>query len=177
MTLDVRSQHTRGTASAPRRRSRRLLVTIHIATSVALFGTSVELVLSASRAASAETAREANDIYELIRVLTYAIGIPFSFVALASGILLAVTSRWGVFRHWWVTGKLALLVGTLAVGGVLDGPTIDSLRHATTTGHMGAASQRWTLIAAFAAQAAMVFAALTLAVYKPRGRLPHRRPR
>jgi len=45
-----------------------------------------------------------------MNLLTFSLGIPLSFIALASGVLLATTSKWGLFGCWWGTTRPALLV-------------------------------------------------------------------
>jgi hypothetical protein len=47
--------------------------------------------------------------------LAFSLGIPLSFIALASGVRLATTSEWGVFGDWRVPAKPALPAGVLTV--------------------------------------------------------------
>jgi hypothetical protein len=105
-----------------------------------------------------------------MRLLTYTLGIPFSFVALATGALLAICSKWGLLRYWWVTGKLVLLLATILTGALLTGPSIDTMLEATEHAPPGGSGARWTLVAAVAVQISFVLAATVLAVFKPGGR-------
>jgi hypothetical protein len=63
-------------ARPPSTAARRTLLAIHIASSVGLLGSSIELLLAASRAATRSDPRHAHTLYELIRLLTYALGVP-----------------------------------------------------------------------------------------------------
>jgi predicted integral membrane protein DUF2269 len=151
---------------------RRTILTIHIASGVALLGTSAGLAITAVRAATRSDPQQAHTIYELMRLLTYSLGIPFSFIALISGLTLAVSSKWGVVRYWWVTAKVAFLVATILVGALLTGPSIDTMLGETRPGFPGDDAAQWTLVAAVGVQIAMVLSAIVLAVFKPGGRVP-----
>jgi uncharacterized membrane protein len=102
---------------------RKLLLTVHIASAVALLGSSFGLLITAVRAATRGDQAQAHTLYELMRLLTYSSGVPFSFLALAAGVLLALTSSWGLLRHWWVLAKLGLLLATILVGALVTGPS------------------------------------------------------
>jgi hypothetical protein len=81
-----------------------------------------------------------------------------------SGVLLGLGSKWGVFRHAWVTAKLGLLVATAAVGAAITGPALDR----ASAGDGGAST--WVLVATASVQVTMLVAATALSVYKPGGR-------
>jgi hypothetical protein len=46
-------------------------------------------------------------------------GIPLSFAALLTGVLLGLGTKWGVLRYPWVTTKLLLIVSVIAVGALV----------------------------------------------------------
>jgi hypothetical protein len=134
-----------------------------------LLGSSLELVIGAIRAATRSDPQQAHTLYELIRLLTYALGVPLALVALATGIWLALNSPWGLFRHWWIVAKLTALLVTIGIGALVDGREVDALRRATGDG-AAPATAAWFLSAGFGAQALLVLTAIVLAVFKPRGR-------
>ena len=154
--------------------TRTTVLTVHIASAVALVGTTAGLAVMAGRAEADDDFRGAHAVYEVMQLLTLTLGIPLSFLALISGAILAITGRWGLFGYWWVTAKLALLVAVIVVGATVTGASIDTLLDVTTVRPAAASDARWTLIAAVAAQGAMVLAATALAVVRPGGRI--RRP-
>jgi len=161
---------------APRRlltgASRKTVLTIHIASSVALLGSSAGLLLAGLRAATRSEPAQAHTIYELMQLLAFSLGVPCSFIALLSGATLALTSRWGLVRHWWVMTKLLLLLATILTGALVTGRSIDAMLDDTAPGGTGGDGAQWTLVIAVAAQLTMVVAANVLAVFKPAGRTP-----
>jgi hypothetical protein len=91
---------------------RKAVLTVHLVAAVALLGASIVLLVTGLYAATRDDPREAHAIYSLLRLLTFSLDVPLAFIALAGGALLALTSKWGIFRHWWVTTKLAILLTT-----------------------------------------------------------------
>ena len=59
-------------------------------------------------------------------------GIPLSLTSLATGLVLGLGSKWGVFRYRWVTAKLLLNLSVILVGAFLIGPTTAALATAAT---------------------------------------------
>jgi hypothetical protein len=142
---------------------RRAMLTCHICSGVGLLG-SVAVVLAINiRAAATADAQLAASAYELLSMLTLAFGIPLSFVSLLTGVFLGLSSRWGVLRHGWVVGKLALLIGVILMGSLILGPGTDAMRRGD-----GGAQAR--LIAGSAYDVAALLVATGLSVFKPRGR-------
>jgi hypothetical protein len=146
-----------------RPRVRRALLTAHIVAGVGLLG-SVAVVLAINvRAATTADADLAASSYELLAMLTLAFGIPLSVVALATGVMLGLSSHWGVWRHAWVATKLALLIGVLLVGALVLGPGTDAMRDGD-----GGAEARLIVGASYDVAALML--ATGLSVFKPRRR-------
>src|SRR5205085_11616204 len=150
---------------------RTAVLRVHVASAVALLGTSAGLVIMALHAGERADRQSAHAVYEVMRLLVLSLGIPLSFIALISGAALAVTGRWGLFGYWWVTLKLALLVAVIVVGATLTGRSIGTLLGITARSSPLVSGARWTLLAATAVQAAMVLAATILSVVRPGGRI------
>jgi hypothetical protein len=155
---------------------RTAVLTVHIASAVALLGTSAGLVIMALHAGGRADRQSAHAVYEVMRLLTLSLGIPLSFTALVSGAALAVTGRWGLFGYWWVTLKLGLLVAVIVVGATLTGGSIGTLLDVTERTRPAMSDARWTLLAATGVQAAMVLAATILSVVRPGGRIRSPQP-
>jgi hypothetical protein len=105
--------------------------------------------------------------------LTWFVILPLAVASLLTGLLSALGSTWGLWRHYWVLFKLAinllatviLLLYTQTVDHFADlarGPSVDlgGSRPVTFVLHSGAAL-------------AAVLTATVLAVYKPRGMTPY----
>jgi hypothetical protein len=83
-------------------RLRRATLTVHIAASVGLLGDVAAVLAVNVRAATAADPAFAAAAYELLEMFSLVFGIPLSLVALVSGIVLGLGTKWGVLRHlWW----------------------------------------------------------------------------
>jgi hypothetical protein len=100
------------------RRTRRTVLTLHIAGGVGLLGVCAVIVLADVRAL---TLADPQPAYELM-VSTPLLGIPLSFLSLVTGVVLGLTSKWGVLRYGWVSTKLVLNVSVILVGALILGP-------------------------------------------------------
>ncbi|MEV0235190.1 hypothetical protein [Nonomuraea sp. NPDC050786] len=152
--------------SAVRSRIRKTVMVIHIVASVALLGEVWGLVVLNTAAAMTKDTGLAHAAYRLMPGLVFAGGIPLSLTALATGVILGLTSHWGLFRHYWVTAKLVLLVAVICVGMFLFDP--EGMAALTEGGAAAPASRQWGQIAALGAQVAMLMTATALSVFKPR---------
>jgi hypothetical protein len=142
---------------------RRALLTGHIITGVGLLG-SVAVVLAINiRAATTADAQLAASSYDLLAMLTLLFGIPLSFASLISGVLLGLSSQWGVLRYGWVMTKLVLLIGVILMGALVLGPGTDSMRDGD-----GGAEAR--LIAGAGYDVFALLCSTGLSVFKPRRR-------
>jgi hypothetical protein len=169
--------HTQIRSRAGRTHLRKSLLTLHVVTAVGLLGSVAGLLVAGTRAATRDDVAEAHAIYGLMAILPFALGIPLSFLALGSGVLLGLTSRWGVLRHWWVSAKLVLLVATILLGALVVGPTGAALLDGTTAAAAVDRTGAWRLVAVLAIQLAMVLTAVILAMFRPAGRAPWARLR
>jgi hypothetical protein len=138
------------------RRWRHTVLTIHIVASVAILGDSAGFLAIAIRARGLDT-RAAHASYEILGMLSLTFGIPLSFVALTTGVVLGLGSQWGVFRYPWVVLKLVLLLSVMAVGGFVIGPAESAaLKGTGATGSL-VAGAAWDVVALTTAVALSVF--------------------
>jgi hypothetical protein len=147
-------------------RARQTLKTIHIVSGVGLLGTTAATLLLAVTATTSDDPASSREIYRLMSLQSAVFGIPLSLLALSSGILLGLATRWGVLRHWWTTAKLILILGVIVNGSLMIGPSVDDLRHGPP-----AAGTETRLVIAAAGSLAMLLSTTTLSVFKPRGRV------
>jgi hypothetical protein len=139
------------------------VLTLHIVAGVGLLG-DVGAVLAVNiRAAGTGDPALAAASYDLLAMFTVLFGIPLSFIALGTGILLGLSSRWGIVHHAWVAAKLVLLLGVILVGALVLGPGTEAMRNGD-----GGAEAR--LIAGSAYDVAALTLATGLSVFKPRRR-------
>lgn len=155
--------------------ARKLALTVHVAASVALLGTTAATLVLALRAALTDDGELAHATYRLMETLSFALNIPLSLLALVSGVVVGLGSKWGILRHWWVTTKLALLLAVIAIGALVVGAGIGEALEAAPGAEP--ASAQWRIVAGAAAAVTALLGAATLSVYKPGGRRrPWRRP-
>ncbi len=156
-------------------RIRKLTITAHVAFSVGWLGaTAAFLVLSIAGIAShdAEVVRGA---YLSMDLISRFVIIPLSLAALATGLLQALGTPWGLFRYYWVLVKFgiaifattALLVHELGVMAEaarrVSGSAPETLFSADFL------SLKTELVRAPSLAIVLLFALTTLGVYKPWG--------
>jgi hypothetical protein len=109
--------------------------------------------------------------YSAMKVTTWAVIVPLCFASLATGLIGALGTPWGLFRHYWVLAKLVLTVLATIVLLAHTQP-IDLLAHAAARVSLALAdlhSVRVQLLVDAAAALGVLLAATVLAIYKPRG--------
>jgi hypothetical protein len=149
------------------RRSRPLL-TLHILATVGLFGADLVLV---TLGFFAVFGADPNTVYPAARLVGETIVAPLALISLASGVVLARLTGWGLFRYWWVTLKLAItLVLTLVVLTVLV-PRLGNAAAFAAAGAPFDVAHRLPLALAPALAAVFLILNVALAVYKPRWRV------
>lgn len=94
---------------------RKLTLTTHVATSVGLLGSIAAFLALAVTGLVAEDAQSVRSVYLAMESTARLVIVPLALAALATGVLLSLTTPWGLFRHYWVVAKLALTVFTVVV--------------------------------------------------------------
>jgi hypothetical protein len=154
---------------------RKLLLTLHLAFAVGWVGAVtayVPLAISAVSGQDTQTERAALIAMELIG---WSVIVPLAVATVLTGLVMAVGTPWGLFRHYWV---LITLVLTIILTGVLLNhmPSVSALADAARAGesmHSEAhsAEKEHTLLHA-SAGLLVLLAIMLLNVYKPRGLTP-----
>src|SRR3954447_11962931 len=138
---------------------RNAVLTLHIALSVGLLGDSAGYLAVALRTSTLGNPMLVHDSLKTLNMFSLAFGIPLSFGALLTGLVLGLGTRWGVFRYPWVVAKLALIVSVILVGAFVIGPGSNELVDGTdTTGR---------LIAGATYDVVALAIATSLSVFKP----------
>jgi hypothetical protein len=160
-------------------RVRKIALTAHVTSSVGWIGAvAVFLVLALAGLNSKdfETVRAA---YVSMELTGWFVIVPLALASLLTGLVQALGTAWGLFRHYWVLVKLVITV--LA--------TVILLVHMRPIGHMAEAVRRATLddgelgglriqlVADAGAALVVLLVAVVLSVFKPQGRPRYRRRR
>ena len=143
---------------------RKLLLTTHIGASVGLLGTDATVLLLAVTGARG---REPAAVYPAAQLIGSLVLVPAALLSLASGVLLGLLTPWGLFRHWWVTAKLALTTA----GAVLSVVVLTPALAGAAAGGSVPSAQRLELVRDSAAASVVLLVTLVLSVYKPFGRV------
>jgi hypothetical protein len=151
------------------RRARAALLTVHVAVSVGWLGLDGALVaLEVTSLTSGDPAVQGG-IAAAMGALASWVLIPVVFISLVSGLVLALSTPWGLVRHWWVLAKCGIALTLTATGLALMLPRLDRI-----VAGDGEPVQMQTLLARSLALV-LLLAATGLSVIKPWGKTPHGR--
>jgi hypothetical protein len=150
-------------------RVRKFALTAHVISSVGWLGAVAVFLALAVAGLTSHDAEMVRAVYLAAEPITWFVIVPLAFASLLTGLVQALGTTWGLFKHYWVLFKLlinvlatiVLLMYTQTVGVVADvaanpSADLDELRAPTFVLHAAAALL-------------LLLAATTLAVYKPRG--------
>lgn len=147
-------------------RLRKAVLTTHIASSVGWLGAVVAYIGLDVTASTSENVQLVRAAYAAMDVIAFSALVPLALASVVIGVINALGTSWGLFRHYWVVMKLVLTLVATAVL-LLKTPTIASLADAA-----GTAGDPRTLpdTLAHSIGGLLVLLVLTiLSVYKPRG--------
>ena len=112
------------------RRARNVALTAHILSAAGWFGVAVLVAAAAFTAGSTHDSAFAHALYHAIGDSIW-VSVPMGLIALATGVLLGVGTKWGLLRHWWVVasgaGSRPLYDGPIAHCVVLGIATVLSV--------------------------------------------------
>jgi hypothetical protein len=150
---------------------RRFALTAHVTASVGWFGAVACFLALAAVGLSSMDAALMRAMYLALDVIGWLVVVPLSQASLGTGIVQAIGTPWGLFRHYWIVIKL--VIGIFA--------TIVLILHMEPTGRLAAAVDAATLsdpvlgglriqlVADAGAALFVLLVATALAIYKPVG--------
>jgi len=151
--------------------TRKSLLTVHVLASVGWFGAVAAFLAIAIVGVSAPDSVAVAGIYAALDVLIWAVIVPLSLLALASGILQAVGTPWGLLRYYWVVAKLLLtLVATVVL--LIHTGAVDAAAAAAMHPSMDIDAMGVQLVVDSAAALVVLVLATVLSIVKPRGTTP-----
>jgi uncharacterized membrane protein len=148
--------------------ARKLALSLHLTVSVGWIGTVIAylaLGLSAVRAKDSERVRAAWAAMELVG--WYAI-VPLAVGSLLTGLVLALGTKWGLFRHYWVSISFFLTLFSTVVL-VLHMPTVSSTAEVARTADTQVLESLGGDLLHPAIGLGILLAVQVLNLYKPRG--------
>jgi hypothetical protein len=157
------------TASPPWRKA---ALAVHVASSVGWLGAVVTYLTIALIAITTPEVAVLRDLTALMERLVWLVIVPFDLLSLASGLVCALVSPWGLLRHYWVSTKLVLNLVTTVF---LFGYTLEvgqsariAARPKPTDAEVQALREPMNVAHAVVALG-LLLVTVVLAVYKPRG--------
>lgn len=147
-------------------RLRRLVLTVHVATSVGWLGAVAAYIALDVAAVTGQDVSLVRAAYVAMRLVIWYAIVPLALASVLIGSVNALGSPWGLFRHYWVLAKLLLTVVATTVL-LLETQTVDALAAAASA----RADPRGLPGSLPHSVGAVVVLLITtvLSVYKPRG--------
>jgi len=149
-------------------RLRKVALTAHVVSSVGWLGAAVAYLALAVAAATSDDAQMVRAAYLALEPTAWFAIVPLAFASLLTGLVQALGTPWGLFRHYWVLMKLLLTIVATSVL-LLHMGTVSSL--AGMAGETDRADRSGLPGEILHAGGGLVVLLVTavLAVYKPRG--------
>jgi hypothetical protein len=150
---------------------RRLLLTLHISASVGWLGAVFVFVALAAIALTNGQPEIQKGVYIAMEPLAWFSLLPLAIASLLTGVVQALATPWGLFRHYWVLFKLFItVVATIVLltymptfGGIAD----SAADPAANPSHLEPFGSSVLLHGGLALTGLLL--ATVLSVYKPRG--------
>ena len=152
-------------------RMQKLALLAHITFSVGWFGAVAAYLALAIAALTSHDEQIVRAACLSMKLIGWFVIVPFSFAALLSGFVQSLGTRWGLFRYWWIVAKLVLTVFAVVVL-LQHMRNVDRLSLLAKEPASPLAALRPELIHS-AGGLLVLFAAMTLSVFKPWGVTPH----
>ncbi|WP_086822747.1 hypothetical protein [Allokutzneria sp. NRRL B-24872] len=130
------------------KRSRQLLVWLHVITSVGWMGLTLVLFALFTFGLSTETPGMRDSADAMAHLLDKQVLAHLANASAFTGFMLSALTQWGYFRHWWVLVKFVITVVQLALGIFVLVPVVAGINVAATALMCSAiAFQAWLSVA------------------------------
>jgi hypothetical protein len=152
-------------------------LTAHITFSVGWLGAIVAYLALAITGLTVHDAQMVRAAYLSMELIGWYIIVPFSLAALLTGLVEALGTQWGLFRHYWILVKFLLTTGgTIVLLQHMQAVSrMSGLAAETTLASADFRALRIQLVVHAAGGLLVLLAATTLSVYKPWGMTPYGR--
>jgi uncharacterized membrane protein len=158
--------------------ARKSVLILHVISSVGWLGLNIGTLTLTITGLTTSDADRQHAAFQALGILGDLLLIPISLTAFVTGLLLALGTRWGLFRHWWVVVKFGLtliavvLIPLSLLPGIHDVVATVSATEPGTLADIGGAAP--DLLAAGFVSTTMYTVNVVLSVLKPRRRTQQR---
>jgi hypothetical protein len=155
-------------------RVRKFTLTAHVASSVGWLGSVASFLVLSMAGLRSEDAEVVRGAYSAMNLIGQFIIVPLTFAALLTGLVQALGTHWGLFRHYWVLVKFSLTVVATTLlllhqfTAVAEAARRASAGAADTVPDVGRLGTQ--LVADSGAAVLVLLATTTLSVFKPWGK-------
>jgi hypothetical protein len=151
------------------------MLTAHVTSSVGFLGAVAAFLALAVAGGTGWDARMVSACPPAMELITTFVVVPLCFASLLTGLVQALITPWGLFRHYWIVVKLVLTVLSTIVLLVHTKPINELARATTETEWSNAdlAGLWFQLIIASGAAFIVLVTSTALSIYKPRGMTPY----
>lgn len=156
---------------------RKLNLTAHVTSSVGWLGAVAGFLALAVTGLKSQDAQMVRAAYLAMDLIGRFIIIPLSLAALATGLVQALGTTWGLFRHYWVLLKflITLLATILLLVHIRPATYLSSVAAKMSLSSADFRGLRTQLATDAGAALLALLVTTTLSVYKPRGLTPYGR--
>jgi hypothetical protein len=155
------------------RRRRKLVLTLHVITSVGWLGAAVAMTILLVAGFLTRDPALRHSAFAFMHVYDLAIMIPLGYLAFITGVLLSVGTNWGLLKHWWIVTKLVLTIAVLAFAGFFtSGWVLEAVARTAENPVADLGTLSVQLAANFAAFNVVFWTTTTISIYKPWGPTP-----
>ncbi len=152
-------------------RLRKFALTAHVTSSVGWLGAVAGFLVLAIAGLTSQDAQMVRAAYIAMESIGWFVIVPFSLAALLTGLVGALGTQWGLFRHYWVLVKLVLTILATIILLLHMQPVshVAGVAAETTMSSADLRGLRIQLVVDAGAALLVLLVATTLSVYKPRG--------
>lgn len=156
-------------------RLNKVALTAHVTSSVGWLGSVAVFLVLATAGVTSQGSEVVRAAYLAMELVAWYVILPLSLASLLTGLVQALATKWGLFRHYWIVFKLVINVASnilLLVHMQLSVHLADvAAQTALASGDYR--PLRFQLVADAGYAVVALLAATALSVYKPRGLTPH----
>lgn len=146
---------------------RKFLLTLHVMSSLGWAGAVAIFVVLDIAALTGTDPQLGRVLWLALQAAIWSLLVPLAFASLLTGVVLALGTAWGLFRHYWVLFKLALtLIATVVL--VLYTQTVSTVVGMAADPAMSGMDLPSALLHTGGGLAVLLLTTV-LAIYKPRG--------
>ena len=151
---------------------RKLALTAHVTSSVGWIGAVVASLALGITGLVSQDDHVVRAAYLVMEPTGWFVLVPFSLASLATGLVQALGTRWGLFRHYWVVVKLLMnVLASVVLLLYMDtlGYLADVAAESTSTGGGVAGLRSPSPLIHAGGALVLLLVATVLSVYKPKG--------